>query len=152
MQINTLARYGMRAVVRLALITDEANQLVSVKRIAEIEQISPKYLETIFALLKKNSILTAVKGKGGGYKFSRPPKEINSLEILEALGGEIGPVDCVLNENVCNNNPSTCTVSPLWCDLHVLIRDFLSSKTVADIVDHHKQLGKNNQKNNIRDL
>lgn len=143
MQINTLARYGMRAVVRLALITGDDNRLASVKQIAEIEHISPKYLETIFALLKKNNILTAVKGKGGGYKLARPMNKVTSLEILEALGGKVGPVDCVINSNFCNNDPGTCTVSPLWCDLHVLIRDFLSSRTIADIVNHHHQTGQN---------
>ena len=142
MQINTLARYGMRAVVRLALITDGPTQLASVKRIAEEENISPKYLESIFAVLKRNNILTAVKGKGGGYKLTRSLKKVTPLEILETLGGRIGPVDCTINKDFCDNDPVTCTVSPLWGELNTLIRDFLKSRTLEDIVHNYHSRGK----------
>jgi Rrf2 family protein len=142
MQINTLARYGMRAVVRLAILIENSDQLVSVKRIAEEENISPKYLESIFAVLKRNNILAAVKGKGGGYKLARPLNEITSLEIIETLGGRIGPVDCVINEHFCENDPGSCTVSPLWCDLNALIRDFLRSRTLEDILIQYRKIGK----------
>ena len=139
MQLNTLTRYGIRAVVRLAILTDGSTRLASVKMIAEMENISPKYLESIFAVLKRNNILTAVKGKGGGYKLTRPLKKITSLEIIEILGGRIGPVDCVINEDFCDNDPGTCTVSPIWCELNILIRDFLKSKTLEDIVHQYNQ-------------
>ena len=146
MQINTLARYGIRAVVRLAMLTDGSTQVASVKRIAEKENISPKYLESIFAVLKRNNILTAVKGKGGGYKLTRPLKKITTLEIIETLGGRIGPVDCVINKDLCDNDPGTCTVSPLWGELNILIRDFLESRTLEDIVHNYYQRGKTKPK------
>ena len=146
MQLNTLARYGMRAVIRLALLTDGSNQLVSVKRIAEKENISPKYLEMIFAVLKRNNILAAVKGKGGGYKLNRPLKKITTLEIIETLGGRIGPVDCAINKDFCDNNPETCTVSPLWGELNILIRDFLKSRTLEDIVNQYGRRGESKRK------
>jgi len=142
MQINTLARYGMRAVIRLALLTDGSNQLASVKRIADLENISPKYLELIFAVLKRNNILAAVKGKGGGYKLTRPLKQITTLEIIETLGGKIGPVDCTINKNFCDNDPGKCMVSPLWRELNILIRDFLKSRTLEDIVHQFGQRSK----------
>ena len=146
MQLNTLARYGIRAVIRLAMLTDGSTQLASVKRIAEEENISAKYLEAICAILKRNNILTAVKGKGGGYKLTRPLKNITTLEIIESLGGRIGPVDCTINKDFCDNDPGTCTVFPLWGDLHILIRDFLKSRTLEDIVQHYTQRGKTKRK------
>lgn len=142
MQINTMARYGMRAVVRLAILAGESNQLTSIKKIAGEENISPKYLESIFAILRKNNILTASKGKGGGYRLTRHPKEITSLEIIEILGGRIGPVDCAVLKESCNNDPEKCTVSPLWCDLNTLIRDFLKSRTLEDLVHRNIQQDK----------
>lgn len=146
MQINTLARYGMRAVVRLAIMTENSDQPVSVRNIAQAENISAKYLELIFSVLKKNNILKATKGKSGGYRLARPLNEITSLEVIEILGGRIGPVDCVLDENFCDNDPGTCAVSPLWCELHVQIRDFLKSRTLADILHHHKKRNKTTSK------
>ena len=146
MQLNTLARYGMRAVIRLAILTDGSTQLASVKRIAEEENVSSKYLESIFAVLKRNNILTAVKGKRGGYKLARPLKKITTLEIIETLGGRIGPVDCVINKEFCENDPKKCIVAPLWCDLNILIRDFLKSRTLEDIVHHYGQRGKTKRK------
>jgi len=146
MQINTLARYGIRAVVRLAMLTDGSTRVASVKRIAEKENISPKYLESIFAVLKRNNIITAVKGKGGGYKLTRPLEKITTLEIIETLGGRIGPVDCAINKDFCDNDPETCTVSPLWGELNILIRDFLESRTLEDIVHDYYQRGKTKPK------
>ena len=146
MQLNTFTRYGMRAAVRLAILTEDSNQLASVKRIAEKENISPKYLESIFAALKRNNIITAVKGKGGGYKLTRPSKKITTLEIIETLGGRIGLVDCTINKDFCDNDPGTCTVSPLWGELNILIRDFLNSRTLEDIVHHYGQRGKTKRK------
>ncbi|MCJ7771965.1 MAG: Rrf2 family transcriptional regulator [Desulfobacterales bacterium] len=146
MQLNTLARYGMRAVIRLAILTDGSTQLASVKRIAAEENISQKYLESIFAVLKRNNILTAVKGKGGGYKLTRPLKEITTLEIIEALGGEIGPVDCIINKNLCDNDPETCTAFPLWGELNILIRDFLKSRTLDGLVHRNIQQDKSKRK------
>ena len=132
----------MRAVIRLAMLTDGSNQLASVKRIAREENISAKYLESIFAVLKRNNILAAVKGKGGGYKLIHPLKKITTLEIIEMLGGKIGPVDCTINKDFCDNDPGTCTVSPLWGELNIMIRDFLKSRTLEDIVHQYGQHGK----------
>jgi len=142
LQLNTLARYGIRAVIRLAILTEGSIQLASVKKIAEEENISPKYLESIFAILKRNNILTAVKGKKGGYKLARPIEQITALEIIEILGGRIGPVDCTINKEFCDNDPGTCSVFALWCDLNLLMRDFLKSRTLNDIVNHYNQRGK----------
>lgn len=146
MHLNTLARYGIRAVVRLAILTHGSARLASVKRVAEEENISPKYLESIFAILKRNNILSAVKGKGGGYKLARPLKLISTLEIIEILGGKIGPVDCTINKDLCDNDPEKCTVYLLWCDLNAIIRDFLRCRTLEDIVHQYEQLGKSKPK------
>lgn len=146
MQINTMARYGMRAVIRLAILTEGKHTLASIKTIAGAENISPKYLESIFAILRKHNILASVKGKGGGYRLTRPLKQITSLEIIEILGGKIGPVDCVSDKNACGNNPENCTVSLLWCDMNTLIRDYLKSRTLENLLLIYRKRTKTGQK------
>lgn len=67
----------------------------SLASIAKEEGISPKYLERIFAKLKKAHLIRSEKGASGGYVLTKPAKEIRVLEIVEILEGDISLFHCV---------------------------------------------------------
>ncbi len=135
MHISTITRYGLRAAVRLADISRDNGRLVSVADIAKAESISVKYLEAIFSILKRHNIISAVRGKNGGYRLTRPMNKISLLEIVEALGGKIGPVDCVTDKNFCSaKNRAACTAYPVWREVHQGIKKILDDKTLEDLV------------------
>ena len=137
MELSTFSRYGMRAMVRLAYMQQKNKAVVSLKDIAEAEKISPKYLEAIFAALKKNKLVFSRKGKNGGYMLNKQPDEITALEIVEALEGPLTTVNCLTNKNNCASDPAKCSVINLWAGLNKVIREQLESKTIADILDEH---------------
>lgn len=93
MKFSTKATYGLRAIVRLAKETD--NQPVSLSTIAQEENISLGYLETIFSKLKKAKLVKAVKGSAGGYSLVGRPEELNAWEIINALEGKNSLFHCL---------------------------------------------------------
>lgn len=93
MKISTRGRYGLRAMVDLALHYDEG--YIPLRNIANRQEISDGYLEQLFAMLKKEGLVKSARGAQGGYKLADRPENINVGDILRALEGSLAPVDCV---------------------------------------------------------
>ena len=72
MLISTRGRYALRVMVDLA--EHRAQGYIPLKEIAERQEISEKYLESIVVLLVKARMLDGVRGKGGGYRLTRAPR------------------------------------------------------------------------------
>ena len=87
LSISTKSKYGLRAV--LALAENEGQGLLQIREIARIKNIPRQYLEQIFNLLGKAQIIRSVRGKNGGYKLARHPREIFASEIILILEGGI---------------------------------------------------------------
>lgn len=135
MQVSTFARYGLRALIRLVKITSDDKKVASINEIAKIEHISAKYLESIFAVLKKEGYLTSVKGKYGGYHLTKAANEITVYEIISVLDGSVTPVRCSDNLSKCADPPPVCTVWHLWKELEDVIKDTLDNKTLEDLAN-----------------
>jgi len=130
MQISTKSRYGLRAMVELALNSGE--DPLSLREIAENQEISRKYLEQIVPHLKTAGLIRSVRGAGGGYRLTRDPEEITSLEILRSLEGPLVPVDCVDSPNICDRS-NTCATRELWAGVGDSIKEYLGSRTLDEL-------------------
>lgn len=131
MMVSTKGRYALRIMACLA--EAQENEPMSLKDIAEKESIGIKYLEIIVASLNKSGLLKSVRGKNGGYLLNRRPEEYTISSILNAAEGSLAPVACVDTDKSCSNAPS-CKTYKLWKELDDVIEEFLSSKTLADIL------------------
>lgn len=85
MKFSKKSRYGLRALIDLAV--NSTNGHVSLNSIAERNDISPQYLEQVFAGLRRAGIVKSVKGPQGGYLLKEPPEDITVSDILLALEG-----------------------------------------------------------------
>ena len=92
MIVSTKGRYALRVMLCLAQRGDDA--YIPLKEIAEAEDISQKYLESIMTILSKAGFLDAVHGKGGGYRLNRKPGEYTVGSILRQTEGSLAPVSC----------------------------------------------------------
>ena len=92
MIVSTKGRYALRVMLCLAQRGDDA--YIPLKEIAEAEDISQKYLESIMTILSKAGFLDAVHGKGGGYRLNRKPGEYTVGSILRLTEGSLAPVSC----------------------------------------------------------
>lgn len=90
MKISTKGRYGLRAM--LALIRD-SDELVSLSTIAQKENLSLNYLESIFSQMKRAELVMGVTGAQGGYRLTRPADQISVYDVLRALEGSLSVTD-----------------------------------------------------------
>ena len=90
MMVSTKGRYALTVMVDLAKYSDGG--YVSLADIAERENLSMKYLESIISILNKGGMLKSLRGKKGGYMLARSPEEYSINEILLLTEGTLAPV------------------------------------------------------------
>ena len=131
MMISTKGRYALRVMLDLA---DQAEGYLSLKEIADRQQIPVKYLESIAAILNRAGLVRSQRGKDGGYCLARPAGEITAAEVLRLTEGTLSPVACPsLEGNPCQRS-ETCKTLPLWRVLDETIDRTLSSVTLEDLL------------------
>ena len=91
MIVSTKGRYALRVMIDLA--EQHSEERVPLKEIAERQEISQKYIESIMTMLSKNGFVDAVHGKGGGYSLNKKPEEYKVGDILRLTEGSLSPVD-----------------------------------------------------------
>lgn len=132
MLISTRGRYALRVLVDMA--EHQTSDYIPLKEIAKRQEISEKYLESIVKILVRGGILSGVRGKGGGYRLSRSPDQINVADVLQMCEGTMVPVSCLeQNADVCARM-ADCRTLPLWKGLTKVIDDYLSHYTIADLM------------------
>ena len=134
MRVSTKGRYALRVMIDLAQQPDGG--YISLKGIAERQEISAKYLETIVAVLNKAGLLVSYRGKEGGYKLAKKPEEYTVNEILQLTEGSLAPVACLegMKDNPCERAYG-CITLPMWKKLDDIINDYLDSITLKDLLD-----------------
>ncbi len=137
MRISTRGRYGLRAMVDMAL--NNPTEVTTLRSIAENQSISESYLEQVFTNLRKTGLVIAIRGAQGGYKLGRPADQISVGEILKSLEGPLAPVHCTGLDTIqqCDREVF-CITRPFWEDLNKVINDFLDNTSLQDLVDRAK--------------
>ena len=131
MLISTKGRYALRVMVDLA--EHQGEGFIPLKIIAQRQEISEKYLESIIRLLVKARLLSGVRGKGGGYQLTRPPEQYTAGEVLRLTEESLVPVSC-LEEGAACSRAADCRTLSLWQGLSDVINGYLDRVTVADLI------------------
>lgn len=131
MRISTKGRYALRFLADLA--EHQADGYVPLRDVAARQEISEKYLEIIVKDLVKGGVLTALRGKGGGYRLNHPPEEYSVKAILELMEGPLSPVTCLEPGQAACPRSGRCRALPLWQGLDQVISDYLAQFTLADL-------------------
>ncbi len=132
MKISTKGRYGLRIMTDVAI--NGKDGCVSLKDIAERQQLSEKYLEQIVLLLSKEGLVKSVRGAKGGYKLTRTPDEITVEDILKATEGSLAPVACAEDNGKCENY-CDCVTSFIWTKIYEATIGVVSGITLTDLVE-----------------
>ncbi len=134
MKISTKGRYALRMLLDLAM--NGNGTYVSLKDIAERENISKKYLEQIVSLLSKSGLLKTNRGYQGGYMLAKKPNEYTVGEILRLTEGSLAPVSCLDTDiNECQRVDG-CITLPVWKGLYKVITNYLDGITLQDMIDN----------------
>ena len=132
MRISTRARYGMQAMLSLAM--DGGAAPLSVKEIAERQGLPEHYLEQILSPLRRAGLVQSVRGAQGGYTLDRPAEEIRLLEIVEAVEGGFAVEPCACPPGA-PHQLGFCLEHALWGRLKQVVDACLGGRTLADLRD-----------------
>lgn len=132
MLISTRGRYALRILIDMA--EHNSNNYVRLKEIAERQEISEKYLESIVKELVRNRIIIGLRGKGGGYRLSREPNEIKVGEILRIMERGLAPVNCLEEGSDPCQKAAVCRTIDFWKGLDNVIQKYTDSYTIADLM------------------
>ncbi|GFZ31502.1 transcriptional regulator [Clostridium zeae] len=133
MKLSTKGRYGVKAMVDLAINYGEAP--VSIKTISERQSISEYYLEQLFSPLRKAKLIKSIRGAQGGYVLNKEPKDITVANIMDVLEGPIEIAECV--DGTACDNVDCCATTLLWKKIKNSIDDVMESVTLQDIVNDY---------------
>lgn len=135
MQVSQKTRYAVRAVVYLAL--KNKNDRISIQQISDEEDISKRYLELIFAELKKAGIVLSIKGAGGGYCLSEEPGSITVAQIAEIFEGGLDIID---NKEKISPEKIEYTLNKnLWSQISQCVKNKLEDVTIEKIIKDYNE-------------
>jgi len=136
MRLTTKGRFAVTAMVDLAM--RQTRGPVTLAAISERQHISLSYLEQLFGKLRRHSLVTSVRGPGGGYNLARPAGEVTIAEIVKAVDEPLDATQCGGKEN-CHDD-RRCMTHDLWATLNEKMHEYLSSVSLGDLIAH--QAGK----------
>ena len=133
MLISTKGRYALRVMIDLA--EHQSDEFISLKEIAQRQEISEKYLESIIRMLVKAKVVESLLGKGGGYRLKKAPDQYTADSILRLTEESLAPVSC-LDENAEScPRAGRCRTLSLWQGLDKAIHEYLAGVTIADLIE-----------------
>ena len=132
MLISTKGRYALRVMIDLA--EHRSGEFISLKEIAQRQEISEKYLESIIRMLVKAKAVESLRGKGGGYRLTKKPEQYTVGEILRLTEGSLAPVACLDGDCKGCSRSDECPTLDVWKNLDKLINDYLDGVTLDQIV------------------
>ncbi len=136
MKLSTRTRYGMRALLELAMHQGEGP--VILRDIAREQEISLAYLEHLIAPLIAAGIVRSTKGPRGGISLARDSAHIKLGEITQVLEGSVAPVECVNDPTICRRSAS-CVTRDVWTQLKDVMDGVLDATTLQDLVERQHQ-------------
>ncbi|MBQ9767751.1 MAG: Rrf2 family transcriptional regulator [Lachnospiraceae bacterium] len=132
--ISTRGRYALRVMIDIA---EHSNgNFIPLNDIAARQGISEKYLESILVILTRGNLLLGMRGKGGGYKLTRAPKDYTLGTILRLTEGSLSPVACLKEGAEPCEKSIACRTLPVWKGLNDAINTYLDSITLAELLEN----------------
>ncbi len=137
MKFSTKTRYGVRAVLEIAMNAGENG--IYQKEIAQNQDISYKYLDQIINALKVAGLVTKAGGRKSGYVLTKNPSDITVYDIHNAFEPGICVIDCLAMNFSCNRE-KFCSLKGFWGQLNNQIIEYFKSTTIKDLMEDQVKL------------
>ena len=135
MIISSKGKYGLVALMDICLYS--GSEAITLKSVSKRQNISERYLEQIFSILRKGGIITSKKGAQGGYFLARTAADITVGEILNILEGDLkivspseerNDIECFMQKNIWNNINRQIEEYFDSVTLEALVKDYIEGK------------------------
>jgi len=141
MLFSTKAEYGVRLMVELGRVGPDSTP-ISLSTVAEAERLPLSYLEHLVAKLRKAGLVSSTRGAHGGYRLAKPAEEITMDAVVEALEGQIAPMECFHEtpegKVLCSHEDDgdqLCATKLLWTRVQGGVTKALAGTTLAELVE-----------------
>jgi Rrf2 family iron-sulfur cluster assembly transcriptional regulator len=138
LSLGRRADYAVRATLDLAAHHGGARR--KARQIGEAMAIPTSFLPQILADLVRAGLAVSVAGPRGGYALARTPQEVNLLEVVIAVDGELNGTRCVLRGGPCRWE-GHCAVHEPWSRAQQALLDELGATTFDQLVELDRELG-----------
>ena len=132
MELTTRGRYAVMAMADLAKHGQGA--AIPLSAIAERQQLSVAYLEQIFLKLRRSGLVDSERGRAGGYRLTRPAREIMVADVMTAVDEETRMTRCHGEEAAGCIGEHRCLTHGLWDALGEHIHEFLARVSLDDVL------------------
>jgi Rrf2 family protein len=132
-ELNTKGRYAVMAMADLAKYG--CGLAIPLSVIADRQQISLAYLEQLFAKLRRAGLVESERGRTGGYRLSRPARDVSVHAIMAAVEEDVRMTRCQGEEAMPCVLGQRCLTHGLWDALSDQISHFLGSVSLQDVLD-----------------
>ncbi len=131
--VSTKGRYALRVVLDLA--EHNSGEYVPLSEISSRQEVSMKYLEIIVKALVQSNLLEGQRGKGGGYRLTRPLNAYIVGEILELTEGTLATVACLNDGAKPCPREKKCKTLVMWKKYDSMVHDFFYNITIEDLMN-----------------
>lgn len=134
MRLTTKGRFAVTAMLDPAMHEAKGKDAkpVTLAGVSERQSISLSYLEQLFSRLRRQGLVTSIRGPGGGYKLAKAFSDISVAAIINAVDEQIDATQCGGHENC--RDEGRCMTHDLWATLNDKILDYLDGISLADMV------------------
>ncbi|WP_339228242.1 Rrf2 family transcriptional regulator [Oceanobacillus sp. FSL K6-2867] len=126
MKISTKGRYGLT--IMIALTKKHGDGPLSLKAIAQENNLSEHYLEQLASPLRNAGLIKSIRGAYGGYILSKEPKEITAGDVIRVLEGPLTIVEGIEEEKPAQQ--------ALWLQIRDAVKNVLDSTTLEALANH----------------
>lgn len=138
MKLSTKGRYGLRALIDLAVHSE--TEAVSISSVSQRQGISESYLEQLVGKLRRAGLVVSIRGAQGGYRLAKPAAEISVGDILRALEGNLDAVECPgLSEDQGCEGADFCVTKYVWQRINDSITEAVDGISLEQLVQESKK-------------
>ena len=138
LRLTSATDYAIRAMIHLGCLPEDGQALRD--EIARAENIPTSFMAKVLRRLVRAQLLRSSRGVHGGFTLARPGSEITMLEIVEAIEGPLGLIDCGI-EDGCDRSCS-CPAAPVWVHVQAQVESILAGTTLEDLVSAPRRNGR----------
>ena len=130
MRMTAKAEYATRIMIELA--TKPPGQPVKSEELALAQDVPPRFIIDILAVLHAGGLVRSFRGRDGGYTLSRPAADVSIADVLRCVDGPLASVRDVGLGDLPYTGP-TAKLADVWMALRTSMRLVLEQTSIADV-------------------
>lgn len=134
MNVSARTEYALRAMVRLA--SADSAQPTPLETLTEQEDLPRKFMEAIFADLRRAGLVASIRGSKGGYVLPRSAESISVGDIIRAVDGPLWEVRGLRPQDT-EYRGTAAHLPTLWVAVRAALREVVDTTTLTDLASGH---------------